>query len=375
MAEERKHSETIPSMQRRSSHHDYHQKGTYMVTIVVGGRQPLLGTLVGQADAPLGSANAPRIELSPLGTLIKQNELKKIPQYYPMAEVWTACIMPDHIHMIIRISEDLPQGCHLGRIIRGFKTGCTRAWWSLGGGLPSRQAPASGAKAAFLGGKAPSTGASAPVPSASPEGAIAPASSIAPVPSASPEDYRPVLFEPGYNDKILLRDGQLDNWKRYLTDNPRRLLIKRTHPQYFTILHDINIAGRSCQMIGNRFLLDIPDKVAVIVHRRYTDAEYEQLSSEWLASGERGGVLVSAAISPREKAILRIAMNRGYNIILLREKGFPPLYKPTGENFNACSAGFLLQISPWLHHTQKATITRQQCLELNDIAEAIAASI
>lgn len=35
------------------------------------------------------------------------------------------------------------------------------------------------------------------------------------------------LFEPGYNDKILLHEGQQDNWKRYLDDTPRRLAIKK----------------------------------------------------------------------------------------------------------------------------------------------------
>ena len=80
-------------------------------------------------------------------------------------------------------------------------------------------------------------------------------------------------------------------------------------------------------MIGNRFLLDVPDKMAVIVHRRYTDEEIARLQKEWLACGERGGVLVSAAIAPKEKDILRKALNLGYSIILLRENGLSPLYQ------------------------------------------------
>lgn len=76
----------------------------------------------------------------------------------------------------------------------------------------------------------------------------------------------------------------------------------------------MEVAEHNCQIIGNRFLLDIPEKMAVIVHRRYTDEENARLREEWLACGERGGVLVSAAISPKEKEVLREAMNRGYNI-------------------------------------------------------------
>jgi len=317
------------SMKRRSPWHDYHRKGTYMLTLVVTGRMQILGEIRGKVDAPIGSSDAPRVEYSELGTTILKDEIGKINKYYPQVEVWKVCIMPDHIHMIVRVNEDMPNGKHLGAVVRGFKTGCSRAWWRL-------------------------TDAKAPVPSASPEG------------------RRPVLFESGYNDKILLHEGQLDNWKAYLSDNPRRLLIKRQNPELFTVLHGMDVAGHQCQVVGNRFLLDIPDKMAVIVHRHYTDEENARLREEWLACGDRGGVLVSAAISPKEKEVLREAMNRAYRIILLRENGFPNLYKPSGESFDACSQGLLLQISPWEFHMEKKTITRTQCLDLNALAERIA---
>ena len=49
----------------------------------------------------------------------------------------------------------------------------------------------------------------------------------------------------------------------------------------------------------------------------------------------------------------------------------PKLYKPSGEGFDACSEGLLLQISPWEFHMEKKTISRAQCLELNAMAEKI----
>lgn len=180
------------------------------------------------------------------------------------------------------------------------------------------------------------------------------------------------LFEANYNDRILLEDGQLDHWNDYLNDNPQRLLIKRQHPNLFTILDNMQIADRTCTIVGNRFLLDIPDKMAVIVHRRYTDEELQRLRKAWLACGERGGVLVSAAVSPKEREILHEAMQRSYRIILLRENGLPPFYKPTGRSFYACSEGRLLQICPYPYHNEKKTISRAVCLELNGMAEAIA---
>ena len=305
------------SMKRRTPWHDYSRKGTYMLTLVVRERAALFGTLKGDLE---GGA-APYVEYSNLGTAILQEEIHKIHHFYPQVEVWKLCIMPDHLHMIVRVNEDMGEGKHLGMVVAGFKSGCNNAYWKL---FNMNEPPREG------------------------------------------------LFEEGYCDKILMHERQLDNWKHYLDDNPRRLMMKRLYPELFTVLTGMEVVGEQCQVVGNRFLLDIPDKMAVIVHRRYTDEENARLREEWLACGERGGVLVSAAISPKEKEVLREAMNRGYNIILLRENGFPKLYKPAGEAFNACAAGLLLQISPWEFHMEKKVITRAQCLHLNAMAERIA---
>ena len=291
------------SMKRRTPWHDYSRKGTYMLTLVVRGRIALLGTLKGGLEGEV----APFVEYSVLGSTILQ-------------EVWKLCVMPDHLHMIVRINEDMGEGKHLGKVVAGFKSGCNHVYWKV---FNMNEPPRQG------------------------------------------------LFEDGYCDKILMHDGQLDNWKRYLDDNPRRLMMKRRNPDLFTILADMEVAGERCGVVGNRFLLDVPDKMAVIVHRRYTDQEIARLREEWLECGERGGVLVSASISPKEKEILREAMSRGYNIILLRENGFPKLYKPSGEAFDACARGLLLQISPWEFHYEKRVITRAQCLFLNSMAERI----
>lgn len=147
--------------------------------------------------------------------------------------------------------------------------------------------------------------------------------------------------------------------------------MKRMHPDLFTVLYDVDIAGRRCQMVGNRFLKDIPDKVAVIVHRAYGDGEYARLRREWLSCGERGGVLVGTAIAPREREVMHEAMQLGYRVIWLMEKGFEPLYKPHGRAFDACVEGRLLMVSPWAYHTRHVTISREQCLWLNRMAEAV----
>lgn len=55
------------SMKRRYVGHDYTGRMMYMVTMVVEGRRPLFGAVVGRSDAPPDSEEAPRMELSELG--------------------------------------------------------------------------------------------------------------------------------------------------------------------------------------------------------------------------------------------------------------------------------------------------------------------
>ena len=361
-------ADTLHNMKRRKPWHNYHRKGTYMITVVVNERHPILGTLV---SVPCGEAQgmvSAKIELTALGIAIRDEEVRKISIIYKMVEVWKVCIMPDHIHMILRVKEDMPEGKHLGSVIAGFKGGCSRAWW--------KQKPWTDAQGVVTGATTPAASAAgkATTPAASAAGkATTPAASAAgkaTTPAASAAGKAcPPLFEAGYNDQILLEDDQLDNWKHYLDDNPRRLAIKRMHPDYFITTRYTDIGEWHCQMVGNHFLLDIPQKAAVIVHGAYTDQKYAEHRKQWLACGEAGGILVSAAIASREKEVMREAMNRGYRIILVRENGFPPLYKPAGESFNACSEGRLLQISPWEYHMARRTISREQCLILNRLVD------
>ena len=385
--------ETRHSMKRRSPWHDYHEKGTYMLTLVVEGRMPLLGRLEGRVNARPGDGDAPKVVLSELGTAIVTEEIPKINRYYPQVEVWKVCIMPDHVHLIVRVKEDLrgDQAMEsLGTEARGGQTSAETMENAAAltsqenaAALTSQEKAAaltSQEKAAALTSeeKADSMGMTAKRGKEMDSlGMVVKGFKL-----GCNRAYRRIygmkkmtgkgLFELGYNDKLLLHEGQLKGWKKYLDDNPRRLMVKRMNPELFTVMLNKVVAGRRCQMVGNCFLLDIPDKVAVIVHRRYSEEDLCRLRKEWLACGERGGVLVSAAISIKEKEVLREAMNRGYRIVLLRENGFTRLYKPCGESFDACSEGLLLQISPWEYHMEKKTITREECLELNEMAERIA---
>ena len=107
-----KMAEIKHSMKRRKPWHDYHRKGTYMLTLVVNGRLPVLGRLV----MPTLQQGA-YVEMTELGKAIYHEEVLKIPAYYKTVEVWKLCIMPDHIHMIVRVKEDMPDGKGLGDVM------------------------------------------------------------------------------------------------------------------------------------------------------------------------------------------------------------------------------------------------------------------
>ena len=300
--------EKKPSMLRRRVGHDYEQRCVYLVTMTVEGRKPLLGRLVGDAGAKEGNIDAPHIELSPLGKQVREM-WEAISEYYPEVRVLATMVMPDHLHGILFVERQMSQP--LGMVIKGFKAGCNKAY---------RQALAAGI--------------------------CPPMQQQCCSKENGKENDRThgFLFSRNYNDHILEGEGELERWFRYLADNPRRL----------------------------KYLLSYPEKAAVIVHSANSDEEFEEMKAQWLALAARGGVLISAAVATREKEVMREAMNRGYRLIALRENGFPPLYKPAGESFAACSQGTLLQVCPWEYHMNRRTISREQCLQLNRLAEWIA---
>ena len=333
--------ETKHNQHRRSFWHDYYQKGLYMVTMVIEGRQRLFGTIVGHATGRKGTDEAPHILLSELGRRVFEEEVPKISRYYPMVEVWRVAMMPDHIHLLLYVRESLPKGKHLGMVVRGFKTGCSRAWWQwqdekgLGGKTPTTAA----------GGKTPSTAAGA--------------SSIAAVPEASPsekKELRPVLFEKGYHDRIINRSGMLENIKRYMQENPLRARICEECPRLMERQLHLCIGGREYAAFGNLFLLKYPIKEQVFFHRKdkatgqpteLTDA-YRQEHDRLLRIAEEGTVLVTPGISKGESLVVSDALDARLPLILLQKEPIGEYWKPPQRRFYACAAGHLLILAPWV---------------------------
>ena len=99
--------ETKHNQHRRSFWHDYHQRGLYMITMVIGDRKRLFGTIAGRANGRPETDDAPHVVLSELGRRVLEDEVPKIHRYYPEVEVWRVAIMPDHIHLLLWAGQTL----------------------------------------------------------------------------------------------------------------------------------------------------------------------------------------------------------------------------------------------------------------------------
>ncbi|MBQ9575778.1 MAG: transposase [Muribaculaceae bacterium] len=304
----RKHPDVTatPSMKRRMADHDYQSRAVYLVTLCVEGRIARLGSLCGPDDChPL-----PWVSLTALGKRVEA-EWMGIPRYYPEIHVLALTVMPDHLHGILFVSQPLP--VHLGKVINGFKTGCNRAARELG----------------------------LPVP----------------------------LWEQGYTDGVLRGKGQLDRWKQYLNDNPRRLWTKRQHHGFFTVSRHLTVAGHTVSAMGNHELLRHPSILQVYCSRRMSDEEIAREGDRLLG---QDAVLVSPAISPGERAIMTRAIETGTPVILICDNGFSDLSKPGGRLFDACAAGKVLMVSLHEHRNDYQPLTAAGCREMNALARAIA---
>jgi hypothetical protein len=404
-----------PHMGRRLPGFDYSQRRIYEITIVLKERRPVLGRLVkkpcGSAALEDGADHEPTwvVEPSALGQAALDC-WRKITDFWPQVSLIEAQLMPEHFHGILFVKErlplmhpDRPEGPGnrrkaLGDIIRGFKVGCTMAWRGTAANMPQGREPAANMR---QGGKTRPNMA---------EGGTS-------------QGQTPQWAE-GFVDTILFHKGQLAKMINYLRDNPRRLGVKREHPELFKVARDIEIAfagfgdggaitpwqgpaSGHFSAIGNHFLLSRPRLVQVQCSRAFfryrmensakygrgrdrkpricrdkdgvpvvelSTPEFEAKLSEALSAARYGAVLVSPCISHGEREMARRAFVAGSSMIILRNKGFSPLYKPEGALFDRCAEGRLLMLAPaaWPYTPGKKQMTRDDACVLNRIAQAIA---
>lgn len=281
-------------------------------------------------------------------------------------------LLPDHLHVLIKVTEELPKA--LGVILNGFNTGCRHAWKTMCFNTlseeerakrttPERYDPRYMKPAEIMvGDHWPLPDGQTVEPKPQPDGSLK-------------------IWEDGYNDGVVCREGQIAGYYTYMNLNCWRLLMKQLHPMLFTKVWGKELMpGIKFSMIGNMFLLDRPVRVAVRISRFATDAEgnylypkrlktdeeIEEAIKPYLKQAQSNAVLVTPCISPAEKAIVEAAYKEGLPVIMFCPNGFSEGYHPSDFHYEACSNGILLQLAPYKYDPNRK-LSKPICEELNDM--------
>ncbi|MBR6194343.1 MAG: hypothetical protein IKQ58_02620 [Prevotella sp.] len=322
--------------------------------------------MVGEAAGAPEAAEA-RVELTPLGQRV-QEEWFAVTAHHPEVTAVSLQLMPDHLHGILFVEQAMQE--HLGAIIRGFKTSTNKAYRQLVLGQEAEAAapPPHSQQAALAASHSAPAALSAPTPS------VGCAAAVPQRKRDRSHESREhgLLWSPGYNDHILSNQGELDRWRHYLADNPRRLFLRRQFPDLFRVSFGLRIGPFCCSAVGNRFLLGYPQRKQVQCSTHFYEEDIQKAVAGYMAAARGGAVLVSPAISEGEKRTMRTAFDARLPLILVTADGLGSYSKPGGAFFDACAEGRLLILSPFEHTNRKVKLTRQMCMQMNELARIIA---
>ena len=363
----------------------------YHITLTVPSREPLLGRLI----IPDGDPSQARVERTALGNAVI-DELYVMCQHYPAIRIFQFCLMPDHLHAVIRVTRVMDTS--IRSVIRGYwqgvkKLGRAHTLAASGGPLAVSGGPSAASSGPSAASSGPSAASSGPLAASSGPLAVAPefnsgtinegkaAGNAAAESTAPKEGYWafPIFTERPFI-RPLSRRGQLKAMMRYVQMNPQRLATKRLMPGFFRVQKGIEIAGRSYDGVGNVALLHAGSYDVVHVRSIWVKAaqrgdrqNLRDYMNSRVLEARKGVVMVSPYISPQEKQVMQVLLDEKRPFILLADNGFREYYKPSDNLFDACAEGRLLILSPWQYDAGKRHISRDDCMALNAMAEEIAA--
>ena len=101
--------------QNRLENYDYSRNGAYFITICTQDRKPVLSTIVGDGfpvPKPIGE--------------IAEAYIRRIPENYPNVTVDRYVVMPDHIHMLLRIEGTGNPSPTIGNVVGWYKYQVTK---------------------------------------------------------------------------------------------------------------------------------------------------------------------------------------------------------------------------------------------------------
>ena len=316
--------------------------GIYHITFVVTGRQPLLGELVIDHDEP-------RCLPTDLGRAIS-HDLDEIQQRRPYVRLLAKQLMPDHIHVLLYVTEDC--SVSIKEIARGMRQG----WRQMATTVSIDPQILSAEEYKQM-----------------PKGGTQMPKGVAQMPDTG--THQPLFETPFF--RTLAHKGQLGTMIQYIHDNPRRAMLKQQNPDLFTLRRDTRVGELCFTSLGNLFLLDYPEKQPIICSRTLSEQQITAQQTDALYQAKNGCITVTAAISPGERQIARAVREAGAPLIILLKDGFPKAgyphekyYKPGGVYFEACAAGRLLLLEPTADTLTLPDIQRRTYQTLREKAEA-----
>lgn len=181
---------------------------------------------------------------------------------------------------------------------------------------------------------------------------------------------REQVFEATWHDWIVSRNGQLAAFTRYIRENPMRSWIRQSHREYFQRVNEVEFLGRRWYGYGNAALLQLP----VLEPMRYSRKLVEG-SDEWTAAVSRaerigpGGAGVGTFMSPCEKACGHALGLAGGRWVVLSPEGFGERWHPRRQYERFCAEGRMLFLSLWpamAREPSKAELY-DRCHQMGDI--------
>ena len=292
-----------------------------------------------------------------------------------IAPIETFVIMPDHIHLLLRICQD-EERLALGKYVYQLEKALSRAYWQVEG---AGERGAGGAGGCVLRGAngEPYGPTGRPGPNLAGGGASGEPWWPMGRPGQNLEcgtacTIKPV-FERNWHDWIVMKDGQLKAFTRYIRENPYRAWLRRKNRQYFGQVRKVQFAGHEWFAYGNTALLELP-----VIAPFKCSRKWEQGGPEWceaLAKAERigpGGAGAGTFMSPCEKACGNAIFKAGGALIVLHPEGFGERWHPARNKEALCAQGKMLFLSLWEPDTAKpdnATLYKR-CHEMGDILSA-----
>ena len=290
--------------------------GWFFVTFQVLENKSLLGAIVGE-----------NCILNELGLAVK-GLIETLSKYNP--EVYVDCfvVMPNHVHLILKI-DDRPTNDehHLGKIMRKLKSLAAREYRILAGEGRCPRIPISGRGSTFSG-----------------RGGVTPSTK---------------LWQENYWEKIITSHDQLEAIRRYIANNPKRWSTDRFGPvTTFTrgnlaLLDEPFVAFVASQVArGNALAPQEWARGNALAPQDSGSAPQDGglAPQDWGALGERGcdpplpPPVISTFTSPQEREALRRLLAKKRRIIAVYPGGIPAVLPPAIAE--SVDAGRMLLLSP-----------------------------